>query len=303
VAVESKSWTADEILTIYSECSNWGRWGPDDELGTLNFITPAKVAQAAGLVSDGRLVSIGKDISTEKSGQNPRPAVHTVHYEGPGAHSVTCALSTHNHGPQTHMDPTSHVIHNGMVYPGKKAGEVVTDQGLAFGSIYARRGGIMTRAVLLDIPRARGVDYLDPSDVITAADLTEAERLAGVEVTSGDAILVRAGIEEYLSASGQQELSPRTGLGPDCIRWIHDKEVALVCNECPERLPSICPEIGIVWHVGGLVYLGLTFVESVRLAELTEIAHERRRYDFMLVVAPQRFPYGTGNLVNPLVAL
>jgi hypothetical protein len=302
--IADREWSIEEVEAIFSECSNWGRWGADDELGTLNFITSEKVIEAASQVQKGLLVSIGKDLSTQKSGQNPKPVVHTVHAAhsaGGNANTVACDIAVHNHGPQTHMDPTGHCVHKGMVYPGKSAEVTVGPDGLHFGSIHARRGGIMTRGVLLDVPGVRGVDYLEPADAISADDLAKAEAFAGMAVSSGDAIMVRSGLAQYLAASGQDAASPRTGLAPDAIRWVHDKEVSVVCNECPERLP-ISPEVGAYWHIGGLVYLGLTFVESVDLSEVARICRNEQRYSFMFVVSPLRIPNGTGTLVNPLVA-
>jgi len=297
------TWTVEAIESIYEQVSNWGRWGPDDELGALNFITQEKVREASSLVRKGRLISIGRDLSTEKSPLNPKPIVLKIADStfGPHSHGASCDLTTHNHGPQTHVDPTSHVFHKGKVYPGKNWEDVITREGLTFGSMYAKREGIVTRGVLLDIPRARGVDYLDPSDTITAEDLAEAERISGVEVTSGDAICIRAGFAAYQKATGIYEIKPRTGLGPDCAVWIHDKEVAVVSNECPEKLPSICPEVGLVWHIAGLVYLAVTFVESPDLDKLKQVCEEEGTNEFMFIVAPQRIPGGTGNLVNPLV--
>jgi len=297
-----RSWSAEEIVEIFEKVSNWGRWGPDDELGTLNLITPQKRRQAAALVRSGRLLSVGKDLSTVASPMNPRPIVHTMHDGGPDPHGASDELLTHNHGPQTHMDPTSHMFFRGRVYPGKRVSEVLHADGLSFGSVYAKREGILTRGVLLDVPGARGVDYLEPEDMITADDLAAAERLSGVAVEPGDAIFIRAGLGAYQAATGNLEIKQRTGLGPDCALWIRAKDAAVVCNDCPEKLPSICPEIGLIWHIAGLVFLGVTFVESPDLERLRRACAEEGRSEFMFVVAPQRFPRGTGNLVNPLVA-
>src|SRR5258708_17158329 len=112
-----RSWSAEEILAVYEQVSNWGRWGADDELGTLNFITPGKVQQAAGLVRRGRLLSVGKDLSTVASPLNPKPIVHRMHDGGPHPHGASDELLTHNHGPQTHIDPTTHMFFRDRVYP------------------------------------------------------------------------------------------------------------------------------------------------------------------------------------------
>ncbi len=141
-----KEWTATkEMKTMYQQISNWGRWGDDDEYGTLNLITPEKKAQAAALVKKGRVFSIGRDLSTEKSGNNTVPIVQTMAEStfAPDAHGASDTLLTHNHGPQI-VDPTSHMSYHHKVYPGKSFADVVSRDGISFGSMYTKRDGIFT---------------------------------------------------------------------------------------------------------------------------------------------------------------
>jgi kynurenine formamidase len=293
-----------EIEAIYAECSNWGRWGPDDELGTLNLITPEKVRSALTVPRRGISVSIGRDVAVVASTSNPVVALHIPrpsHKAGEDAVTYTDDLISHNHGPQTHLDPTGHVAHKGRVFPGVDVKRAVDDHGqLVFGSTHARRSGIVTRAVLLDVPRALHLPYVQPDRAITAGNLEAAEALSGLKVAAGDVVMIRTGLNQYRQATGRLSLSPRTGLGPDCLRWMRSKDVAAVCNECPERLP-ISPSIGPYWHIGGLVYLGLTFIESVDLTELSSIAAQENIYEFLFMVAPLRVVHATGSLVNPIV--
>lgn len=294
-------WTKPEIEETFRQVSNWGRWGVDDEKGTLNLITPEKVRAAIGTVRRGRALSIGRDLSPVASGMNPRPMILRADDRGPNAHGHVDEMTVFNHGPQTHLDPVSHEFYQGHVYGGRKVADTVTQEGLNFGSVYGQRDGIVTRGVFLDVAGAQGLPYIDQTILITAQDLARAEESAGVTVEAGDAIFVRAGLAAYQRATNTYQVSPRAGLGPDCALWIHDRDVAVVSNDCTEKLPSICPEVGLTWHVAGLVFMGLAFLDSPDMEALAEACRQERRNEFLLFAAPLRAPGASGSLVNPIV--
>jgi kynurenine formamidase len=218
----------------------------------------------------------------------------------PGKNTVTDGINIHNHGPQTHVDPPAHVFHNGKVYGGRSIEDVIRPDGLAFGSIHSKREGVVTRGVLLDVPAARGVEWLDPTELVTRDDLDTAERRAGVTVGPGDAAFVRIGVGALNAARGIDDITVRAGLGPDCAVWFHERSVAVACNDGPEKLPLFLPEVGPVWHIAAQVYMGLTSLESPNTERLLEVCREEGRSEFMLMFAPMRIPRGTGSLVNPL---
>ena len=172
--------TQDEPDVLFRELSNTGRWSADDERGTLNHITPQKVLDAIGSVRSGRVVSVGRDLDPVPSAANPRLLVHRMLNTGYEAQSAGDAVEIAPHGfSVTHLDAVSHVYFRGAVYNGRRAADVVTPQGVSFGSIMAMRDGIVTRGILLDVAASRQVEYLEDEDVVSAADLDSAEQLAG----------------------------------------------------------------------------------------------------------------------------
>lgn len=293
---------SDEVLDLLTSLSNWGRWGVDDEIGTLNFITPDKVVQAARLITSGRRVSIAQDLSTIASRKNRNPMLHKMLYRGPHPHGAADVLTIEPHGFHvTHLDALAHMYHDGKVYNGRSVQDVAEQDGLKFGSIHAQRNGITTRGVLLDIARARGQDWLDVDDMVTAADLSAAEELARVRVTSGDALIVRIGMAVRERHEAQPEdPSARVGLGPDCLPWLHEREVAIFAGDCTDKLPYPHPHMRLPLHTIGMVAMGLVLLDHVAVEALAEACEVEGRHDFFFTVAPLRVPGGTGSPVNPI---
>ena len=181
-----------EVEAFHQKLSNWGRWGDDDQLGTLNLITPAKRAAAAGLVRSGRNISCARALPTQPDADNPNPVVHHMtgtHSEGWGGDYFAIAP----HGMATsHIDALCHIFHEGRIYNGYSS-EKVTAHGAEELGIHELRDGVVSRGVLLDVPRARGVAYLEPGDPIYPEDLERAEADAGLQVEEGDILLIATG--------------------------------------------------------------------------------------------------------------
>ena len=294
--------TEDEVLALFDACSNAGRWGPDDELGTLNFITDATRVRAAGLVREGRPLSIGKDLDTVWSLRNPDPVVHRMLYlqhDAPTSSLDSIEIASHGFST-THIDALGHVYFEGQIYNGRKASDVVKREGLAAASIHAYREGIFTRGVLLDVAAARGVDWLEPHEGVWVDDLERAEEMAGVKVTSGDAIFVRVGLSAREAAQGKEDPSARAGLEAECVRWIHEREVAVFSGDCIERLPQPYSRLTMPLHMIGLASMGLAILDATELEELRLVCRDLKRYEFLLTCAPLRLRGGTGSPVNPI---
>jgi kynurenine formamidase len=290
-----------EVLESFEAVSNWGRWGAEDELGTLNYITPARVVAAGALVRSGRVVSAAHDLSTVPSAKNSVPLHHRMIYRGAHAHGAADEMLVYNHGLfQTHVDALAHHFFEEKVYNGRAVDDVVQARGLSFGSVYAQRNGLVTRGVLLDVARARGVDWLEPTDTVTASDLQAAEDLTGTTVESGDAVLVRIGLGRREATSGPEDVALRAGLGPDCAPWLHEREVALFGSDCPEKLPSAYPAIGLTWHIAALVFMGLVLVDTLDMEAVADACAEEGTSEFLYTQAPLRFAGGTGCPINPL---
>jgi kynurenine formamidase len=284
-----------------NELSNWGRWGKDDQIGALNLITAAKRRQAAALVKEGFSVSLARDVDTEKAADNPQP------YERSMLAIGSDRLGVAFHGvAHTHLDSLAHVHYDGVFYNGYRPDEaaVMKKGGHERNSIINVKNGIFTRGVLIDLPRLRGVPYLEPDTPIYARDLEAWEKMAGVKVGTGDALFIRTGRWARRAALGPWDTS-RTGKRPgpsaSMIPWLKQRDIALLGSDVP---PSVAPsdlvgEPGPV-HDFALVSLGVHLFDNCDLEALAEAAAARKRWDFLLTVAPLPIRGGTGSPVNPI---
>ena len=291
----------NEVVELFTECSNRGRWGDDDELGTLNYITAEKRVQAAGLVRSGRFVSLGRDIDTVQSAVNPQPAIHQMLFYN--RHSLTCvdsiALTIHGNAT-THLDALGHIFWGERLYNGRRQADVVTPGGLLYANIMAQKEGIFTRGVLLDVAAARGVSWLTPDQSVTPKDLEAAEKANGSRVEPGDAVVVHVGLEARERAEGPEDPRVRAGLDAAAVRWLHQRQVAVYTGDCFERIPQPYRRVPLPLHQVGLVAMGLVLLDNPVLTDLVQACKKMRRSDFLLMAAPLRIPNGTGSPVNPI---
>ncbi|MGI9015784.1 MAG: cyclase family protein [Euzebya sp.] len=314
----------EHALAVAEEISNTGRWGPDDELGTLNYITPAKRVQAAGLVRHGIVVSLAHPLmaggAPGEEGHIQRRMMYNRTTEPttgtPPAAADHFAMETHQQGV-THLDCVSHIGGwDGSAYNGRCFEGIAGEEGLGFGSVYAQRDGIVSRGVLLDVAAARGVDWLDSGHEITSADLDAAAQHAGLQVSSGDVVVVRAGTDAREAAQGPDPLV--AGPGPDAARWMHRHEVAVYTGDAPEhittaaalilgRLPDDAPARDIEpgafplpFHQLVIPSMGLVLLDHARVEELAQTCRELSCHEFLFVAAPLVMPGGSGSPVNPL---
>jgi len=291
--------TAAEYERWKKDLSNWGRWGKDDEIGALNLITPAKRKQAAALVKDGVSVSLSADADTVQAVDNPTP--YEVVMQGIASDRI--AVSYHGIA-HTHLDSLAHINENGVFYNGYTPDQAaVLKNRHTKNSIHNVKNGIFTRGVLIDIPRLKGVPYLEPGTPIYVEDLEAWEKQAGVKVGAGDALFVRTGVWARRKAlgpwlRGRAEGGRSAGLDPSVIPWLKQRDVALLGSDHPQYVaPS--PLRGAV-HDFALVYLGVHLLDNCDLEALGAAAAARRRWDFLLTTAPLAIPGGTGSPANPI---
>ena len=294
--------TAAQYERWKSELSNWGRWGKDDQVGTLNLITPGKRREAAALVRDGVSVSLAGDADTEKAVDNPSPYEYTM--LGLGTDRIGVAY----HGiAHTHLDAWNHISANGVFYNGYKPDpEAVAKSGHQRNSIINVKNGIFTRGVLIDIPRLKGVPYLEPGTPIFVSDLEAWEKQAGVRVGAGDALFVRTGVWARRKAMGpwlrgRAEGGRSAGLDPSVIPWLRARDVAVMGSDHPQYVapgPGGLPPGAI--HDFALVYLGLPLFDNCDLEALADAAAVRKRWTFLLTAAPLPIRGGTGSPLNPI---
>ena len=285
-----------------TDLSNWGRWGEDDQLGALNLITPDKRRQAAALVTDGVTVSMAATVNVEEGPDNPRPyEVSTYVNQAGGGDRFAVQYHGYIH---THIDAFSHRFFDGKMWNGFSADEVTPEEGAKKGSIYNLRHGIFTRGILMDIPRLRGVPYLDLDDRIYIEDLEAWERMAGLTVSAGDAVFVRTGRWARRAAVGPWEVTGNSaGLDPSVIPWLRERDVALLGSETAHDAhpPQPGAEVSrLALHDFALIMLGIHLFDNTNLDEVAEAAADLGRWEFLLTVAPLPFRNTTGSPLNPI---
>lgn len=286
-----------------TELSNWGRWGKDDELGTLNLITPAKRRQAAGLVKEGATVSLAGDVNTERSADNGQPYEHEMTSAGPTGAGDKLAVSFHGY-QHTHIDAFAHRFFDGKMWNGFSYEEVTKEGGAKKNSIYTLHSGIVTRGVLIDIPRLKGVPYLEPGARIFIEDIEAWEKKAGIKVSAGDAVFIRTGRWTRRAKTGPWNAAvENAGLDPSVLPWLKQRDVALLGSEGAQDAvppPAGSALDGLALHDFALIVLGIHLMDDTNLNALSEAAAARNRWEFLLMVAPLPVTNGTGSPVNPI---
>ena len=285
------------------ELSNWGRWGPDDELGTLNLVTPAKRKQAAALVKEGFTVSLASNASKQKEIDVPCPvewAMLTASEDG--ATDRIGYPCIHGAGT-THLDSFAHRFFNGKMWNGYPvAGLITKEGGAAKNSILTMKSGIVTRAVLYDIPRLKGVLFLQPGARIYPEDLEAWEKKSGVKAGPGDALLLRWGRWARRAQLGPWAIDDQSaGLDTSVLPWLKKRDIALLAWETPGYVPQPAGDLPrTAVHDFVLTILGIHLIDRADFEALSEATAARRRWEFMLTVAPLPIPNGTGSPVNPI---
>jgi kynurenine formamidase len=288
------------------ELSNAGRWGIDDQKGAINLITPAKRREAAALVKDGVPVSLAHDAITEKALDNPEPFENKMVAVNDVRALDRIAVAFHGISV-THMDALAHHYIRGKMYNGFPQSENVTmEKGAVKGSINNVKDGVFTRAILMDIPKLKGVDYLEPGTPIYVEDLEAWEKKAGVRVMPGDALLIRTGRWTYRSKIGPTDMTKRAGLDASVIPWLRQRDVAVLGSEVSLSVIPFPPTTQVTdkddylpVHNFAIAALGVTVLDNLDLDALSDACAARRRWSFLLTAAPIALPRGTGSPVNP----
>jgi kynurenine formamidase len=303
--------TSAEVKGILEKISNWGRWGKDDQRGALNYITDAKRAAAARLVKSGEIVSLSLPLATMTATDNPDPVKHMMIQAGSDSPRQAMAgvadyfaISPHGFAT-THLDALCHIFWQGKMYNGFDAAEVGS-QGARKCSIEVAKQGIISRGVLLDICKVKGVDWFEPGHHIHPEDLEAAEKDHGVRVEEGDILLIRTGRPKRRAAKGGWEppsafLIDMAGLDVTCLPWIHERKVAILGSDgTSDVIPSGYNDIGLPIHIGTLVMMGIHLIDNADLEALSQQCAKSRRYEFQFTMAPLVLRKGTASPVNPL---
>ena len=299
--------TEAEFRELFEAVSTWGRWDGDGERGALNNLTPARTAAAARLVRSGVTVTLSQPLKTVARIDMPEPADHHMTMLTDvdiGSGSVRFAkdyvgVDYHNDG-HTHIDAFSHVAYDDRLYGGVPA-ESVTAEGAGAGSIEVLKDGLVGRGVLLDVPRVRGVSWIEPGEHVFREDLEAAETAQGVRVQTGDILLVRTG-----HARRQAEHEPwdtpksKAGLHPTAARFLAERGVAVLGSDGNnDTAPSTTEGIAFPIHVLAINAMGIHLLDYLQFEDLVPRCEAAGRWEFLFAAAPLRIVRGTGSPLNP----
>jgi kynurenine formamidase len=302
----AKPISAAEVEALFERCKNWGRWGVDDQRGALNYITAEKRARATGLARRGTTVSCALPLPTQGAIGTPAAVSHYMIRAGDieGATGSADYFGIASHGVSiTHLDALCHIFSKGRMYNDRPV-SLVTSAGALANSIEAGEDGIVSRGVLLDIPRVVGKDWLDPGEAIYTEDLEAAENAQDLRVEEGDILLIYTGRHRRRERVGEAGFGgDLAGLHASCLPWLHDRHVALLgCDGISDVTPSGVTEgpSRLPVHSIAIPGMGLHLLDNCGLDALSDTCDRLGTWEFLAVIAPLRLPKGTASPVNPI---
>ena len=289
---------AAEFDVLFQQVKNWGRWGPDDQLGSANLVTAAKRKQAMALVKHAVTVSLAHNPLTEKADDNASPFEHTMNR---GFSTDTYKVSYHGYA-HSHIDALCHILYKDQTYNGYARADVNTEKGCTKLGIQNLKDGIVTRGVLIDIPRLRNLPYLEPETAVYVEDLEAWEKKSGVKIASGDAIFLRTGRWARREKLGPWNVSQHAaGFHASVAPWIKARGVAFVgSDDAQDVVPSMVEGVALPVHTLLLTGLGINLLDNQDLEALGDMAAKLRRWEFMVTMAPVPVTGGTGFPLNAL---
>ncbi len=310
--------TQDTVREWGRRYSNWGRWGPEDEKGALNFITPACILAATALPRRGQVISCALpfDLNGPQTGLGGRH--NPIHYllahggdalagaqdDLPGGFRYADDAVTMPLQCGTQWDSLAHVFYDGKMYNDRDI-RLVTSTGAAKNGIEAARHGVVGRGVLLDLPRHLGVEWLANGHAIKPDDLEACAEAEGVAIASGDIVLVRTGMLTRCLREKSWEGycgGPAPGLSIHCAGWLHEREIAAICTDTwgLEVIPYETEDCVSPLHMISLRNTGVLFGEIFALDDLARACAEDRRYAFLFTAPPLPITGAVGSPINPL---
>jgi kynurenine formamidase len=306
-AAQNQPATQADFEHLMKDLSNWGRWGKDDQMGAVNLITPAKRKQAVALVKEGFSISMAHDALTTPAPDNSQPiirgAVKASNAMPGDVSSVVDTFFISYHGlAHTHMDSLCHFFYKGQMYNGYSRDEFTAEHGAAKNGILNFKNGIITRGILMDIPRLKGVEYLEPGTRIYPEDLDAWEKKAHLKVGPGDVVLIRTGRWARRDAKGPWPSSEGlAGLYMTCAKWLHSRDVSILGSDAAQDvMPSGVAGISQPIHELVLVAMGMPIFDNCDLEQVSKEAAKRNRWEFLITASPAAVPNATGSVLNPI---
>jgi kynurenine formamidase len=304
--------TSQEYATYRDRFNNRGRWGANDEFGTLNHITPQVRREAAGLVREGRSISLARPLQTRPSPANPWPSAHLVGMtQAPGSGDYL-AMFLHSF-VDTHIDALAHASGpDGRTWNGREIGpnRMPVEHS---GTVDFWSDGIVTRGVLYDVPRFRNTEFVTGGRPVHGWELQDVADSQGVKPRAGDAVIIRSGLDPYwAAASTPEQFASVAGVHASALEFFYSTDAALVIwdfQDAPESdqgLPNPTEhDIPIALHIHAIAlpYMGLPLVDNANLERIAKVCAELNRWEFQVTVAPLIIPGATGSPVNPIAVI
>jgi len=294
-----------EFDELFQQVSNWSRWGKDDQLGSANLVTAAKRKQAIALAKDAVSVSLAHNPLTERADDNPSPFEHSMNpaVSRPLQVSLVDTYKVSYHGyAHSHIDALCHILYKDHTYNGYARADVETERGCTKLGIGNLKSGIITRGILLDIPRLKKVPFLEPGTAVYAEDLEAWERKAGLKIAAGDAIFLRTGRWARREKLGPWNVAQNAaGLHASVAPWVKARGIAFIGSDAAlDVVPSRVEGVALPVHILMITALGINLLDNQDLEALADTAARLNRWEFMLTVAPVPVTGGTGFPVNAL---
>ena len=301
-----------DLESIFSRIKNWGRWGPDDQAGALNYISSDLVAAAAQSVREGVSISLGADFPVDLAPDNLYPAHHMMVLAGdargdhgvPGLETTMDYVGVNYHGMAcSHIDALCHVFVEGRMYNDRPASDV-RSSGARTNDVMVAANGVHGRGVLLDLPALHGADWLEPDTVVTPEELLACEAEQGISLSEGDIVLINTGRYQRRAELGPWDTQNPglAGLSALCAPLLHERRIAVLgADGVNDPLPSAGIDgWAMPLHMCCLVGMGVHLLHNLDLRALTAHCRERRRYTFLFTCSPLRIVGGTGSPLNPV---
>ena len=307
--------TEEEMLGFMKRLSNWGRWGTEDRLGCLNYITPEKRRSALSTVREGITLSLARTVRYEVMPDQPAPPVHYMVSSGEGyatgdrifdrpVQTSSDFFGMAFHGQSiTHLDSLCHIFWEGKMFNGLDAKLVSARLGATEGAVELAKDGIFTRGVLVDVPMVRGISWVERGQGVMPEDILAAEEECGFSVEEGDVLLVRTGQLHRREVEGPVDVNSvgGTALHGACLPLLHERKIAVLGSDTGNDVrPPPYAKITSPIHQVGIVAMGMWILDNADLEELASECRSQNRWEFLINILPLRLHNTTGSPVNPV---
>jgi Putative cyclase len=297
---EVQKWLASYLMANRS----WDRWGPADQRGAANLITPEKRRAAFHAVRTGQAVSLSRPVTTVTSaiGHVSNEVYRSPQFGAAVMRTAEDAVEIRHHGSTiTHLDALCHVWLDGVgMWNGRDPDKEIVPSGATWGDVAQWSDGLVGRAVLLDVPGFRGESWVEIGRPVTAEELAAVVAHQHTVIEPGDMIAVYSGRDRYESATIPERAyqwidGARPGLDPSCVRFLKEADAAVLLWDMMES--EALSVHGVLWA------FGVALVDNADMSRLVPLCREAGRYEFCLTIAPLNFPGATGCAVNPIAVL